>query len=85
MKKWWNDIRRFGRYLSGRLKQEAFCTHASSEEQAEYEQTTQEAIRWYGRRKVRREIKNVHRRLITDKPDSPLGQRIRKLFPKGNL
>jgi anti-sigma factor RsiW len=87
MRKWQNDIRHLERYLFGWLKaeeQEVFERqleqHPELKEQVEHQQTTYEAIRWYGRRKVRREIKNVHRRLITERPDSPLARHIRRLF-----
>ena len=88
MRKWWNDIRRVERYLFGRLKaeeQDAFDRQIEQNpelrERVEHQQTAYEAIRWYGRRKVRREIKNVHRRLIAERPDDSLARRIRELFP----
>lgn len=94
MRKWWNDIRCFGRYLLGRLKEEEeerenFHTRplndAGLKEQAGHQKTVYEAIFWYGRRKARREISNIHRRLIADKPESVLARQIRQLFPGKNL
>ncbi|MCB0593750.1 MAG: hypothetical protein H6557_18315 [Lewinellaceae bacterium] len=88
MRKWWNDIRRVERYLFSRLtadEQKGFNRQLEQDselrERVEHQQTAYEAIRWYGRRKVRREIKNVHRRLIAERPDDSLARRIRELFP----
>lgn len=47
--------------------------------------TLHDAIRWYGRRKVREEIRNVHRRLITEKPEGDLSRQLRRLFPGRDL
>ena len=56
-------------------------TRATDPADARAAECAYEAIRWYGRRKVRREIKNVHRRLIAERPDDSLARRIRELFP----
>ena len=48
-----------------------------------YQRITFEAIRWYGRRKVRRAIKKVHRRLVTEQPNSALSRSLRRIFMEG--
>lgn len=88
MRKWWNDFRRL---LSGRAKGNEGQASAAPlwsdtphRAQPGFEYRLYQAIRWYGRRKARQEIKTIHRRLISDKPDSPLARRLRSIFPGGN-
>lgn len=91
MRKWWNGLRR---YLSGRIEgNEEQAPHIPLRKPApiprgalpEFEHTVHQAIRWYGRRKVRQEIKMIHRRLISDQPDSLLARQLRRIFPGGKL
>ena len=87
MRKWWNDLKR---YLSGRRKERTPNASGAplppgpspKKELPEYEPAVYQAIRWYGRRKLRREIKAVHRRVAANEP---LGQQLRRLFPGKNL
>lgn len=80
-------MRRIGRYLLGRLKGEnpnpfeaELLNSSRLQEQTEQQEITYEAIRWYGRRKVRREIKAAHRRMITERPNGRLAKKIRRIF-----
>ncbi|MCB9299887.1 MAG: hypothetical protein H6566_04500 [Lewinellaceae bacterium] len=51
---------------------------ASSEQQ----EIILQAIRWYGRRKLRKEIDAVHRRLVIERPAGRLVRQIRRIFPE---
>ncbi|MCB0568900.1 MAG: hypothetical protein KDC66_04015 [Phaeodactylibacter sp.] len=87
MKKWWNKLRNIGLPLrtllisrptrnQGQESRGLSAPSASSpEEEAAYQ-----AIHWYGRRKLRREIAAVHRRLITDQPEGSLARQLRRVF-----
>ncbi|MCB0564978.1 MAG: hypothetical protein KDD01_11430 [Phaeodactylibacter sp.] len=92
MKKWWNEIRRIERYLLKQAwngkSQQAFARRLHNDPalraRVEQQSLAYDAIRWYGRRKIRMEIKKVHRRIITDRPDGLLSRQIRQIFPGEN-
>lgn len=92
MKKWWSKLRiqlwsHKRRAESGNralFPNQAATSgeweiHASPEQQ----EAIHQAIRWYGRRKLRREIDAVHRRLIVEQPEGALARQLRQIFPAG--
>lgn len=95
MKKWWNRLRLTRLHLWSRRKKpetgigklylnpgamnEQRAIHASPEQQ----EAIHQAIRWYGRRKLHREIDAVHRRLIVEQPEGTLARQLRRIFPVG--
>ncbi|MCB0587062.1 MAG: hypothetical protein KDD06_17300 [Phaeodactylibacter sp.] len=86
MKKWWNDLRRLWHsFLNRQTGQPEIRQSSGPGENAEHQSITFEAIRWYGRRKARRDARAVHRRLITEKPEGALARQLRRLFPGRNL
>ncbi|MCB9293112.1 MAG: hypothetical protein H6559_08255 [Lewinellaceae bacterium] len=92
MRKWWNDLRLCWRCLFGRDRADGpgvfprrQPNEAPPRKRPEDERAAYEAIRWYGRRKARREIRKIHRRLITDRPDGNLARQIRRIFPGARL
>jgi hypothetical protein len=92
MKKWWSELQAIERYLrgtSGQEEQQAFRNRLQADtalqERVAQQQLAYQAIRWHGRRKLRREIQALHHRLLAEQPDSQLARKIQELFPGDDL
>ena len=87
MKKWWNDIRKLEAFLFKQLppqQQEELkknlLLHQEAKELANHQSTTYEAIRWYGRQKLRKHLKTLNKQLLHSSKESSLSREIKTLF-----
>lgn len=87
MKKWWNDIKKIEGFLFKQLPprqhkplEESLSLHQEAKDVVNDQATTYQAIRWYGRQKLRKNLKTLNRKLLHSTTEGALSREIKTLF-----
>jgi hypothetical protein len=79
MKPWWNNVRLVEIFLRKRFNPHPPLS-ASARAAVEQQQVAYDAIRWYGRRKLRRSLRKINHRLLHDDGNSKLAKEVKRIF-----
>jgi len=83
MRKWWNNVRLVEAFIKGWQRpgqQEHSFTPPEAREAIEQQQITYEAARWYGRKKLRRELQKINHKMLREHRESGLVRAVEELW-----